>query len=123
MESEKENLETVNKSQILLLLNWEDQQVRGWLSIKIYAYLAAQRSILATGGSGNDVIRELLEETKAGMYCKTVEEPKSTLNELYSEYKLKGKISYHGDIEKINKYRHREMARKFAEVLDQVTSK
>ena len=115
--------EKQRESQLLLLLNWEDYRVKGWHSIKIYAYLAAQRPILATGGSGNDVIRELLEETKAGIYCKTVEDIKNNLGELYSEYKHKGKISYNGDIEKINKYSHREMARKIAEVLDQVTSK
>lgn len=119
----KKDLETVKESQLLLLLNWEDYRVKGWHSIKIYAYLAAQRPILAIGGSGDDVIKELLEETNAGMYCKTVEDIKNALRELYQEYKLKGKISYHGDIEEINKYSHREMARKFAEVLDQVTSK
>jgi hypothetical protein len=52
------------------------------------------------------------------MYCKTVEDVKSTIRELYSEYKHKGEITYNGDIEKINKYSYREKARKFAVVLD-----
>jgi hypothetical protein len=42
------------------------------------------------------------------------------LLKLYAEYKHKGKIGYNGDIEKINKYSYREMARKFAEVLDSI---
>jgi len=37
---------------------------------------------------------------------------------LYSQYKLKGKTTYRGDIEKINKYSYREMAKKFAKILD-----
>jgi hypothetical protein len=85
--------------------------------------MAAQRPILATGGLGNDAIKELLDETKAGTYCRTVEDIKNILREIYSEYKQKGKISYNGDVEKINKYSHREMARKFAEVLDSQTQK
>jgi hypothetical protein len=110
------------ESQILLLLNWEasweDQREKGWYPLKIFEYLAAQRPILAIGGSGDDVVKELLDETKAGMYAPTVEDIKSILGELYAEYKHKGKIGYNGDIEEINKYSYREMARKFAEVLD-----
>lgn len=112
------------ESQILLLLNWEasweDQREKGWYPLKIFEYLAAQRPILAIGGSGDDVVKELLDETKAGMYAPTVEDIKSILGELYAEYKHKGKIGYNGDIEKINKYSYREMARKFAEVLDSI---
>lgn len=111
------------ESQILLLLNWEDHRTKGWHSLKVYEYLAAQRPVLATGGSGNNVIKELLDETKAGMYCRTSREIKSVLKELYREYKHRGKINYNGDIEKINKYSYRKMARKFASILDDLTNK
>ena len=111
------------ESQLLLLLNWEDEQEKGVYPLKVFEYLAAQRPILATGGFGNDVIENLLDETNAGMYGSVVKNIKSILRELYQEYKLTGKISYNGDIEEINKYSHREMARKFAGILDQVTSK
>lgn len=113
------------ESQILLLFNWEvrweDQREKGWYPLKVFEYLAAQRPILAVGGSGDDVVKELLDETKAGMYAPSAEDVKSSLRELYSEYKQKGKIDYSGDLEKINKYSYREMARKFAEILDSLT--
>lgn len=114
-------LEKQRESQVLLLLNWEEQRKSGVYTTKIFEYLAAQRPILATGGSGEDVIKELLDETNAGVYVKGVEDIKDILRELYSEYKSKGEISYTGDIEKINKYSYREMAGKFAEVLDSLT--
>ena len=121
------SFEKQKESQLLLLLNWEvswdDQREKGWYPLKVFEYLAAQRPILSIGGSGNDVITELLNETKSGMYGSTVEDIKDILRKLYSEYKLKGKVSYNGDIRKINKYSYREMARKFAEVLNQVTPK
>lgn len=106
------------ESQVLLLLNWEDYKERGVCPLKTFEYLAAMRPILATGGSGNDAIREILDETKAGIYCKGVEDIKYALSELYSEYKLKGEIVYNGDVAKINKYSYREMAKKFAVVLN-----
>ena len=119
--------EKQRESQLLILLNWgvrlEDGQESGCYPLKIFEYLGAQRPILATGGAGNDVVKELLDETKAGIYAKQIEDIKRILKELYLEYKLNGKISYNGDIEKINKYTHREMARKFAEILDNLTQK
>ena len=106
------------ESQLLLLLNWENQQGRGWHSLKIFEYMVAQRPILATGGLGNDAIKDLLDETKAGLYSSTVAEIKSILNELYLEYKSKGGVIYKGDRAKINKYSHHEMAKRFAEILN-----
>jgi hypothetical protein len=114
------SFEKQRESQILLLLNWEDQQEKGVYPLKVFEYLSTRRPILATGGFGNDVVEELLNETGAGIYAPTVENIKSFLRELYLEYKQKGEISYNGNIEKINKYSHREMARKFAEALDRL---
>lgn len=111
-------VEKQRESQLLLLLNWEDDSVKGWHPLKGFEYLAAQRPILAVGGSGDDVTKNLLDQTKAGAYCQTVEEVKRTLSEFYSKFKTTGKISYTGDITEISKYNHREMARKYAEVLD-----
>jgi hypothetical protein len=115
--------EKQRESQILLLFNWEDQKGRGWHSLKIYDYIAASRPILATGGLYNNVIKEILDETKTGIYCKEVDDIKNALEELYLQYKLKGKAIYKGDIEKINKYSQLEMTRKFAEILNTVKDK
>ena len=106
------------ESQVLLLLNWEDYKERGVCPLKTFEYLAAMRPILATGGSGNDAIREILDETKAGIYASTVEEIKKALRDLYQEYKLRGETPYKGEETKINKYSYREKAKKFAEVLN-----
>ena len=116
----KISFEKQRRSQLLLLLNWEEQQEKGVYPLKVFEYLSAQIPILATGGFGDDVVRELLDETNAGIYASSVEDIKDTLKELYGEYKQNGKLSYNGDMEKINKYSYREMARKFAEVLDKL---
>ena len=107
------------ESQILLLLKWEDPKEKGIYSGKIFEYLAARRPILATGGS-RDVVSELLEETKAGIDAPTIKEIKEALKSLYFEYKKNGKVSFSGDIEKINKYSEFEMAKKFAVLLNKL---
>jgi len=112
-------LEKQRESQLLLHLTWEGQEKAGY-SGRLTEYLAALRPILATG-SGNDMTEELLSETKAGIYGRTIEDIKDILSNLYSEYKSKGNISYSGDIEKINKYGHPETARRFADIFNHLT--
>ena len=110
-------VEKQRESQALLRFKLEDPQELGNYSGKLFEYLAARRPILATGGT-KDVDCELLDETKAGVCALTVEDTEKVLEELYREYKLKGKIAYKGEETELNKYTHQEMTRKFSEVLD-----
>ena len=113
------SFEKQRESQLLLLLKWEDPRERGWYSGKIFEYLAAKRPILATGGT-DDVITELLNRTNAGTDAQTIEDVKGALRKLYAEYKLRGEISYQGNAEKVSRYSYREMARKFAEIINTI---
>jgi len=117
--SQKAAFDKQRESQLLLILKWEDTQERGSYSGKIFQYLGAKRPILATGGS-NDVVSELLEETGAGVSAPTVEGVKSTLKELYREYKLQGRVCSKGDDIKVNKYSNRETAKKLSEILSSI---
>jgi glycosyltransferase involved in cell wall biosynthesis len=105
------------ESQLLFNPKWDDPRDPGIHSMKIFEYLAARRSILATG-KYKDVVDELLDETGAGICAQSVEDVMQVLEKAYQEYKLKGEVAWRGDESKINNYSHREMARKFAEVLD-----
>jgi len=108
------------ESQLLLLLKWSDTQQRGVYTAKIFEYLAARRPVLAMGGFP-DVVDQLLDETKAGVSGQTGEEIKTLLLRLYQEYKLTGAVSYSGSEAETSKYSHREMAKKFASILDIIT--
>jgi hypothetical protein len=108
------------ESQLLLLLKWNDPKQRGAYLAKIFEYLAARRPILAVGGFP-DVVDQLLGETKAGVCGQTREDIMALLPRLYQEYKSAGAVSYSGDESEISKYSHREMAKKFASVLDVIT--
>ena len=106
------------ESQLLLVLNWEDDREPGIHTAKIFEYLAARRPILATGGPRDNVVVELLNQTRAGLPAPTTEEVKSALKQLYQEFKQQGEIAFTGDETEINKYSHREMASRFAEILE-----
>jgi hypothetical protein len=105
------------ESQLLLLLKWNDPGQRGAYLAKIFEYLAARRPVLAVGGFP-DVVDQLLNETRAGVSGQTGEEIKALLLPLYQEYKSGGTVTYSGDEAEINKYSHREMAKRFVEILD-----
>ncbi len=117
--SRKESIHEQRKAQVLLLLTWNHPMEKGVYTGKLFDYLAAQRPVLAMGIPGS-VIEELLDETQAGVYVSSIEELKNAILSYYQEYKLTGKVSYKGNLVEIEKYSHREMARKFAEVLDSI---
>lgn len=111
-------LEKQRESQLLLLLSWNDPREKGIYSGKLFEYLGAKRPILAIGGAKN-VVSELLEETASGVYASSLSNLKKILATWISEYKKTGKVAYKGKNDKVQKYSHLEMARKFAQVLEE----
>ncbi|HOS83127.1 MAG TPA: hypothetical protein PK445_10425 [Methanolinea sp.] len=82
----------------------------------------ARRPILSLGYTGGGVVKELLDQTRAGVHCSNEAELREYLLRAYREYRELGVVQYHGIGEEVMKYSHVEMARKFAEVLDAVTA-
>lgn len=120
--SREESLQKQRESQVLLLLTWNDPGEKGIYTGKLFDYLAARRPILALGLHGS-VVTDVLNQTHAGKTVSSDAEIKEQILSLYREYKEKGYVSYSGVPSEINRYSHREMARKFAEVLEEVCEK
>ncbi len=117
--SREESIKKQRESQVLLLLTWNDPGETGIYTGKIFDYLAAQRPILALGLKGG-VVTEVLNQTHAGITVSSDEEIKEQILTFYREYKENSFVSYSGVSSEIEKYSHREMARKFAEVLEEI---
>jgi len=115
----REAVKEQSSSQILLSLNWDNPKEEGVYTGKIFEYLAAKRPILALGGPGG-VVRELLQETGAGIHLRNKEDLRRTITAWYDEYCQKGYVVYRGN-DKIHNYSHKNMAKKYAEVLDRIT--
>ncbi len=113
-------LEKQRESQVLLSVKWKDARHRGFYTAKVFEYLAARRPIVAVGGFP-DVVDDLLEETGAGVSGQTWLDVKPLLLQMYQEYKSTGAVTYAGDEARISRYSHREMARRFATILDSLS--
>ena len=109
------------EAQVLLFLNWNDPSASGIYTGKIFEYLSAGRPILSIGGSGG-VVEDLLVETKAGVHLNSIEEIEKYLVNIYAEYKANGLVSYKGLPSMIDKYSHKEMAKKFSSIFDSIVN-
>jgi glycosyltransferase involved in cell wall biosynthesis len=118
--SHKTALAEQRKAQMLLLLTWNNPEEEGVYTGKLFEYLAAHRPILSLGYTEGGVVKELLVQTKAGVHAGNEEELKAEIIRAYHEYREFGKVQYRGIYEEVMKYSHKEMARKFAEVLDTI---
>ena len=115
--SREEALQRQQESQLLLMLCWSDPRETGQHTGKVFEYLGSRRPILAIGGA-RGVVSELLDETRAGMHPLSRNELKSVLRAWYAEYRSSGGVAYQGDAQSISPYTHREMAMRFADVLE-----
>ena len=114
----EECLERQRESQLLLQLNWENKKEKGAYSGKITEYLAARRPVLSVGGWGGDVIEELFSKTGVGTYCLCAKDAAKAILACYKDYKKNGVVAFKGNIEVINEYSNREMAKKFSQLLN-----
>jgi hypothetical protein len=108
------------KAQVLLLLMWNNPDERGVYTGKLYEYLAARRPIISFGFTEGGVIKELLDQTNAGIHAGNYDELKDAIILSYQEYKSSGKVTYRGVQSEVMLYSQKEMARNFGSVLDTI---
>lgn len=89
---------------------------KGIYSGKIFEYLASGNNILIAPGD-NDVIQNLLDETKSGVSCNTSGEVSHQLQVWYDEWKVKGIVSYHGIKDRIQLYSRENQAKKLFDII------
>ncbi len=109
------------ESQVLLLLPWSNPKETGHHSAKLFEYLAAARPILAIGGA-RGVITETLEAADAGLHAISKPQVREFLVTAYAAYKTRGYVPYSGKKQAVEEYGHPNMARRFAQVLDNVVA-
>ena len=65
-------------------------------------------------------MKEIVVKTKAGVYATTIDEIKMSILNFYEQYKRTGSASYNGDLKEIKKYSYPEIAKKLADILNQM---
>ena len=118
----EEALRHQRESQILLLLSLNVPIYSGGIPGKLFEYLAAGRPILAFGGE-RGVVDQILEESGAGKFTTSKDEMRAFLVKAYAEFRAQGTVPHGAAPGAIDRYTHREMARKFAQVLDETADR
>ena len=99
--SRSESLEYQKKSNILLLLSWNDKRDQA-LPAKMYEYIGMKRPILASCYPGE--IKDILSQTKTGVVINNVDEMKCFLINAIENYKKNPNINFIFDEDEIKKY-------------------
>lgn len=117
----KDVIEFQKKSQVLLLLLNNVPSAKGIITGKIFEYLMVNRPILAIAPKDGD-LAEILNETNAGKVVDFEDNTtlKNTILELYSKYKH-GNLSVNS--KNIEQFHRRELTKKVAEILKELTYK
>ena len=114
-----EAAEAQRSAAVLLLLINNTPQAKGILSGKLFEYLAANRPILAVGPADGDVA-SILQETQAGHIAGFDDKNgMKTIVENYYKLFQNGQLLCHSDMEAIDRYSRRNLAGKYADILQQ----
>jgi len=110
-------LQKQRESQILLFLDWDDSKEKGVIAGKIFEYMATGRPILSVGGSDDNAVTGILEDTNSGIQATTIVGITDALEDYYIQYHSQGRVARCGNESSVKKYSQREMARQFSETL------
>ncbi|KZX15833.1 hypothetical protein MBCUT_12530 [Methanobrevibacter cuticularis] len=104
------------KSQVLLLLSWNNENEKMFLPGKVYEYLAVKRPVLSIGYKEGS-LKDLIEKTNVGVHVSTLSETKSAIMNFYNDFIKNGKVTYNGNDE-VNQYSMMNTAKEFGKLLD-----
>ena len=108
-------------SDILLLISWDNEKEKMFIPGKIYEYFALKKPVLSIGYKEGS-LKDLIEETKVGYHVSSLESTKEALLDIYDEFIEKGTVELNADIN-IEDYSMENMAKKFADLLNELEDK
>lgn len=110
----KEAITIASKSHVLLLVGFDSMV--GIYTTKLFEYLGLRRNIIQIP-TDNNVIEEILNDTKGGRSPQSPEEAYNIIMEWYEEWERTGDIAYHGDMEKIKLFSRDNLFKKMLHAL------
>jgi glycosyltransferase involved in cell wall biosynthesis len=107
------------QAQLLLVFQWEDLSEDDIVPLKFYEYLASERVILATGGSDQSELSQILRETDAGYSACSVEDCKRLIENFYIDLAKNGALRYEGKGAIIEKYSYENCSKALLQILNE----
>ena len=87
---------------------------------KIYEYFALGKPVLSIGYKEGS-LKDLIDKTKVGYHVSDLESTKEVLLKFYGEFIENGAVEFNSDIN-IEEYSMENMARKFADLLNELNN-
>jgi len=107
------------KAQFLLLLNWDNPDDEGNIPAKLFEYFAAQRPIISLGTT-KSIVNDIINKTKTGIATNDIADLKEFLKISYKQFLENKKVIYTPDFNELSNYTQKNMAKKFALLLNQI---
>jgi glycosyltransferase involved in cell wall biosynthesis len=117
--SHSEALEQHAASTGLIFFLWTGQEGRGWLSAKVYEYMASGRPILAIGPRDVDAA-ELVRSMGAGEIAEDRAGVEDVLRRWIEEFRTKGALQQRVDRDRLKEYEWRQIGARLAAAFDAV---
>lgn len=111
-------IELQSSSTALLFLLWRRPGGEGWLSAKVYEYMAAGRPILAVGPSHVDAAN-LVSSLRAGEIAEGSAEAATILRRWIDQFRRQGRLDVDTDQEGLRRYEWPAIARRLAAAFDE----
>jgi glycosyltransferase involved in cell wall biosynthesis len=105
-------------STALLFLLWSAAGGSGWLSAKVYEYMAAGRPILAVGPPDVDAAK-LVSSLRAGEVAEGKEQVAAVLRGWITEFREQGTLDVHTDQDELRRYEWPSIAADLASAFDE----
>ena len=90
--------------------------IPGWVSAKVYDYIASRKNILVCPGD-NGLVEKLVEETNSGYVAHTAEAVTKYISSQYEHWTKYGYLGWCGKIEEVEKHSREVMAQRMAELI------
>lgn len=107
------------ESQLLLLMNWDEEGQFGVIPLKLFEYMGSGTPIIVTGGKPGDEVSKIIEETRCGACEYSLQDLVRTLSSYYAEWSKKGAIHSDRDDEMVDKYSFRNLSHDYSKVFDE----
>jgi glycosyltransferase involved in cell wall biosynthesis len=117
--SHSEALEQHAASTGLIFFLWTGEEGRGWLSAKVYEYMASGRPILAIGPPDVDAA-ELVRSMGAGEIVEDRAGVEAVLRRWIEEFRNHGVLQQRADRDRLKEYEWRQIGAKLAAAFDAV---
>ncbi|WP_413826922.1 glycosyltransferase, partial [Methanobrevibacter sp. UBA313] len=114
----EEVLEKESKSDILLLISWNNPKEQMFIPGKVYEYLALKKPILSIGYKQGS-LKDLITETGIGFHVSSLNDTKEALLKFYNEFNENNIITFKAN-ESIDKFSMKNTASNFAKLLNQI---